>query len=194
MLGKFDKVSSNYDNLVQLLPNAGQEITVIAKKIGQFNLCGKTEISARAIAADFYMATQLGNIQSNLQINDIDNIDNAQYKGNIILEEFNIGAFLNRKDVGKVTLNVDVDGKGFIQKNLNTTFSGDIYKVYYNGYNYTKIIVDGNFKNPVFKGKVFVNDPNLFMDFDGLVNLGKRHRLPVQYQDRLRQPAQAQLY
>ncbi len=175
MLGKFDKVSSNYDNLVQLLPNVlGKKLPSSLKKIGQFNLRGKTEISARAIAADFYMATQLGNIQSNLQINDIDNIDNAQYKGNIILEEFNIGAFLNRKDVGKVTLNVDVDGKGFIQKNLNTTFSGDIYKVYYNGYNYTKIIVDGNFKNPVFKGKVFVNDPNLFMDFDGLVNLGKK--------------------
>jgi hypothetical protein len=175
MLGKFDKVSSNYDNLVKLLPNVlGKKLPSSLKKIGQFTLRGKTEISAKKIAADFYMATQLGNIQSNLVINELDNIDNAQYKGNIILEEFNIGAFLNRKDVGKVTLNVDVDGKGFIQKNLNTSFSGDIYKVHYNGYTYTKIIVDGNFKNPVFKGKVFINDPNLFMDFDGLVNLSKK--------------------
>lgn len=175
MSGKFEKVSSNYKNLVELLPNVlGKKLPTSIKKLGQFNLRGKAEISAKSIAADFYMATQLGNIQSKLEINDIDNIDNAQYKGNIILEEFNIGAFLNRKDVGKVTLNVDVDGKGFIQKNLNTTFSGDIYKVHYNGYTYTKIIIDGNFKNPIFKGKVFVNDPNLFMDFDGLVNLGKK--------------------
>jgi hypothetical protein len=44
----------------------------------------------------------------------------------------------------------------------------------YNGYTYTKVIVDGNFKNPVFKGKVFINDPNLFLDFNGSVNLGKK--------------------
>jgi hypothetical protein len=37
-------------------------------------------------------------------------------KANIILEEFNIGAFLGRKDVEKVTLNIDVDGQGFVQK------------------------------------------------------------------------------
>jgi len=175
MKGNFDKVSSNYENLVRLLPNVlGKKLPSSLKKIGQFDLHGKTEITQKRIAADFYMATALGNIQSDLVMTDIDNIDNAFYKGNIILEEFNIGSFLNRKDLGKVTLNIDVDGKGFVQKNLNTTFSGDIYKINYNGYTYTKIIVDGNFKNPVFQGKLYVNDPNLFMDFDGMVNLSKK--------------------
>jgi len=120
------------------------------------------------------MTTALGNIQSNLVMTNIDNIDNASYKGNIILEEFNIGNFLGKRDLQKVTLNLDVKGKGFTQKNLNTAFSGDIYKIKYNGYNYTKIIVNGNFKDPIFKGKVAINDPNLFLDFDGLVNLGKK--------------------
>ena len=175
MSGKFDKLSSNYQNLVTLLPNVlGKKLPTSLRKIGQFNMHGKTEISATAIAADFYMSTAIGNIQSDLEIKNIDDIDNAVYKGNIILEEFDIGSFLNKKDLGKVTLNVDVDGKGFVQKNLNTSFTGDIYKIRYNGYTYTKILVDGNFKNPIFKGKLNINDPNLFMDFDGLVNLGKK--------------------
>jgi len=175
MNGKFEKVSSSYENLVSLLPNVlGKKLPTSLKKIGQFNLRGKTEISSDAISADFYMSTALGNIQSNLVISNISDIDNAMYFGNIILEEFNIGSFLNRKDLGKVTLNVDVDGKGFVQKNLDTKFSGDIYKIRYNDYTYTKIIVDGKFKDPVFKGKLYVNDPNLFMDFEGLVNLGKK--------------------
>lgn len=175
MKGNFDKVSSNYENLVDLLPNIlGKKLPTSLKKLGQFNLSGKTEITTTSIDADFYMSTALGNIQSNLLMTNIDNIDNATYKGNIILEEFNIGSFLNKKDLKKVTLNLDVDGKGFKQKNLNTTFSGDIYKLDYNGYTYTKVIVDGNFKDPIFKGKVFINDPNLFMDFDGMVNLGQK--------------------
>ena len=175
MKGDFTKVASNYDNLVKLLPNVlGTKLPSSLRKIGQFNLRGKSEITTQTIVADFYMTTALGNIQSNLSMSNIDHIDNATYKGNIILEEFNIGAFLGRKDVEKVTLNIDVDGQGFVQKNLNTTFSGDVYKLKYNGYTYTKVIVDGNFKNPVFKGKVFINDPNLFLDFNGLVNLGKK--------------------
>ncbi len=175
MNGDFKKVSSNYDNLIRLLPNVlGTKLPTSLKKIGQFELRGKAEITVKTIIADFYMSTALGNIQSKLSMSNIDNIDNAQYKGNIILEEFNVGAFLGRKDVEKVTLNIDVDGKGFKQKYLNTTFSGDIYQLKYNGYNYTKVIVDGNFTNPVFKGKLFINDPNLFLDFNGAISLGKK--------------------
>ncbi|WP_366869728.1 translocation/assembly module TamB domain-containing protein [Flavobacterium sp.] len=175
MNGTFKKVSSNYDNLVKLLPNVlGTKLPTSLKKIGQFDIRGKAEITVKSIVADFYMTTALGNIQSKLDMSNIDHIDDAQYKGNIILEEFNVGAFLGRKDVEKVTMNIDVDGKGFKQKNLNTIFSGDVYKLKYNGYTYTKVIVDGKFKNPVFEGKVFINDPNLFLDFNGLINLGKK--------------------
>ncbi|WP_309642129.1 translocation/assembly module TamB domain-containing protein [Flavobacterium sp.] len=175
MNGNFKKVASNYDNLVKLLPSVlGTKLPTSLKKIGQFEIRGKAQVTVKTIIADFYMTTALGNIQSNLKMSNIDHIDDAQYKGNIILEEFNVGAFLGRKDVEKVSLNIDVDGKGFKQKNLNTTFSGDVYKLKYNGYTYSKVIVDGNFKNPVFKGKVFINDPNLFLDFNGSVNLSKK--------------------
>lgn len=175
MNGNFNKVSSSYDDLIALLPNIlGKKLPTSLKKIGKFNLRGKSEITATSIAANFYMSTALGNIQSDIKMTNIDNIDNASYSGNIIMENFNIGSFLNKNDLGKVSLNLDIDGKGFVQKNLNTAFSGDIYKLQYNGYNYTKIIVDGKFKNPIFKGRLTVNDPNLFMDFDGLMNLGQK--------------------
>lgn len=176
MKANFNKVASSYDDLVSLLPNIlGKKLPTSLKKIGKFNLRGNTKITTTLIIADFYMSTAIGNIQSNLKMTNIDSIDNASYSGNIIMENFNIGSFLNKKDLGKVSLNLDIDGKGFVLKNLNTAFSGDIYKIQYKGYNYTKIIVDGNFTNPIFKGKVFINDPNLFMDFDGLVNLSNTY-------------------
>lgn len=175
MKGNFDKVSSNYKNLTLLLPNIlGKKLPSSLGKLGQFSLRGKTEITTKSIDADFYMATALGNIQSKLIMTNINDIDNASYSGNIILEQFKIGTLFSNKDLGMVTLNLDVDGKGFKLKNLNTSFSGDVYKINFKGYNYTNIVVDGNFKNPIFKGKVYINDPNLFMDFDGLVNLEKK--------------------
>jgi hypothetical protein len=175
MKGDFDKISSNYDNLIALLPNVlGKNLPSSLKKIGQFNFFGKTEITKKTIVADFFMNTALGIVESDLSISNINTIDKAAYEGNIILDNFDIGTFLNRKDLGKVSLNLDVDGTGFTQKYLNTTFAGDVFKVSYNGYTYSKIIVDGSFKQPIFKGKLYINDPNLFMDFDGLVDLSKK--------------------
>lgn len=175
MKGDFKKVASTYQNLIQLLPNVlGTKLPSSLKKLGRFDIRGDAEITTKTIVTDFYMSTALGNIQADLNMSNIDNIDNANYKGNVILEEFNIGSFIGDKQLGKVTLNIDVDGKGFKQKNINTTFSGDIYKLRYNNYTYTKVIVDGTFKNPIFIGKVYINDPNLFLDFKGLVNLSKK--------------------
>ena len=175
MKGNFNRLTSNYKDLVKILPNLlGKSLPSTLDKLGQFELRGKTEITTSSIGADFYMTTSLGNLQSNLKMTNIDNIDNASYKGNLILEHFKIGKFLGKKDLDFVTLNFDIDGKGFKIKNLNTSLSGDIYKINYKGYNYSNIVVKGNFKSPVFRGKLNVNDPNLFMDFDGLVDLEKK--------------------
>ena len=123
MKGDFNKITSNYSDLTKLLPNIlGKKLPTSLQKFGQFTFVGNTELSQKYINANFVMNTALGIIESDLQMTDIDAIDNAKYKGNVILDGFNIGALLNRKDIGKVSLNLSIDGKGFTQKLLNTTF------------------------------------------------------------------------
>lgn len=175
MKGNFSKVNSNYDNLIGLLPNIlGKSLPSSLKKIGQFNLKGSTELTTSAIDAKFFMATALGNVESDLQMTNIDNIDNANYSGKIIFDNFDLGKFLGKKNLEKVSLNLNVKGKGFVEKYLNTTVTGTVSKIRFYNYTYTRIKIDGNFKSPFFKGKVNINDPNLFMDFDGLVDLSQK--------------------
>lgn len=178
MKGSFDKVSSSYENLTELLPNVlGKKLPSSLKKLGKFTLIGDAEITTKTIDADFLLTTILGNVKSKLVMTNLDNIDKASYNGRIALDNFDVGSFLNRKDVGKVTLDVDVDGKGFTEKYLDTKFSGEINSVRYNGYTYKNIIADGSFKKPIFKGNVNVNDPNLFLDFNGTVDLSKSENI-----------------
>ncbi|HWR93854.1 MAG TPA: translocation/assembly module TamB domain-containing protein [Flavobacterium sp.] len=175
MNGNFKNVSSDYEKLTKLLPNVlGKTLPTSLSKLGKFKLQGKTIVTTNDIDADVLLQTEIGAIKSKLKMSNFKNIDNANYKGNVILSDFNVGYFLDKKDLGKVSLNLDIDGKGFKQKYLNTSFVGDISKLNFKGYNYTKIIVDGSYINPIFKGKVFINDPNLFLDFDGIANLGKK--------------------
>ena len=178
MKGSFDKISSSYDNLTALLPNVlGKKLPSSLKKLGKFNLVGDAEITTKSIDADFTLNTKLGTIVSNLVMTNIDNIDNATYSGNIVLDNFNLGSLLNRSDLGITNLDLDVDGKGFTEKYLDTKFSGEVKSITYNGYNYKNILADGSFKKPIFKGKININDPNLFFDFDGIVDLSKRENI-----------------
>ncbi len=173
--GDFKNLSSDYQSLVGLLPNIlGKRLPTSMKKLGKFNLRGKAEVTAKALAADFYMSTALGNVQSDLKISNINNIDRASYTGYVIMEQFDLGRFMGRADLGKVSLNVDIDGEGFDERYLNTTLTGDVYRIWYNGYGFTNIQIDGKFRKPIFEGSLIVNDPNLFMDFDGSVNLAKK--------------------
>ncbi len=178
MKGSFEKVTSTYDNLTALLPNVlGKKLPSSLKKLGQFNLKGDAEITTKNIDADFRLVTKLGTITSKLKMTTIDTIDNATYLGTIILDNFDVGSFLNKKEIGKVSMDVHVDGKGFVEKYLDTKFSGEVKSITYNGYTYKNILTDGSFKKPIFKGKINVNDPNLFFDFDGIVDLSKNENI-----------------
>ncbi|SDY71966.1 Family of unknown function [Flavobacterium aquidurense] len=175
MDGKFDKLVSSYDNMVALLPVVlGKKLPKELKRIGKFTIVGKAKVSTVALEANFKMVTDIGGGKVDLHLNNMDFIDKASYSGNIVLENFDVGALLNRKDIGRTTLNLDVDGVGFTEKYLNTIIKGDITKLDYNKYTYNNIVVNGNFKLPYYKGQISINDPNLSLTFDGLVDLSKR--------------------
>ncbi len=174
MTGNFGQLSSNYNEIVQLLPNVlGKTLPISIKKLGQFDFKGDVKWSQTTLDTDFFLKTVIGNVKSKLKMNHIDQIENASYLGNIILDKFKLGTFLDQKNIDEVSLDFDVDGKGFSKKSLNTKASGRISKLLYNHYWYSNIVVNGNFKSPIFNGKVNINDPNLFMDFDGLVDFSK---------------------
>lgn len=175
MKGKFSKISSTYNDLDKILPRVlGDNLPTAFKKFGRFTLSGETEVTMKTVKANVLLNTALGNVQSNLNMTNIDNIDNATYKGNVKLNNFNLGKFLSRDDLGIVNLDLDVDGKGFKEKYLDTKLKGKVRSVYYNKYNYQNIVVDGTMKKAVFNGSISTNDPNLIMDFDGNLDLSKK--------------------
>lgn len=177
MIGDFTKISSTYNNLSAILPKVlGDNLPSAFKKFGVFTIAGTTEVTLRTIKANVLLKTALGNVKSNLSMTNINNIDNATYKGNIKLDKFNLGKFLNRTEVGIVNLDLDVDGKGFKQKFLNTKIKGSIKSIYFNKYNYQNILVDGNMNKSIFKGNIAANDPNLQMKFDGTLDISNKEK------------------
>ncbi len=175
MNGKFDQLNSNYEDLVGILPNVlGKKLPVVIKKFGNVSLVGNTQVTTTSIRANLAANTALGAVKSKFIINNMDQSDKAAYTGYVVLSDFNIGNLLENKDLSKISLNIDVDGHGFSEKYLDTSVKGMVSSIAYNGYNYKNVAVNGNFKLPIYKGSIIVNDPNLKMNFDGLVDLSKK--------------------
>lgn len=174
MNGNFDRITSNYGNLREIMPRIlGKSLPAVLEKFGRVDMVGDVMLTKRDLHADLYIMSELGEAVTNLSVKDFNTPDAATYIGTVNLTDFNLGSFVNEKSLGRVTLNLEVDGRGFNQKSLNTSVKGEIAALYFNKYTYRDITVDGRMKWPYFKGIVNSNDPNLMMSFDGLVDVGK---------------------
>ncbi|WP_245577784.1 translocation/assembly module TamB domain-containing protein [Gelidibacter mesophilus] len=170
----FSNLSSNYYDLKSLMPNVlGASIPSIFSKLGGFTLYGKSKITSTDIVADLKINTALGHIESNLNLLRFNDIDNASYKGNIIIENFDIGVVLNDPKVGETTFDMEVDGKGFTLENLKTNIQGHVLSLNYNNYSYENIDISGQLGNKIFNGVLVSNDENLKFKFNGLADLSK---------------------
>nr|WP_299345320.1 translocation/assembly module TamB domain-containing protein [Allomuricauda sp.] len=167
-------ITTNYYQLRALLPNIlGKNIPSSLQKLGQFTVRGDAEITETSLDVKVNLNTALGNSYTNLQMTNIETIDDASYIGFISLIDFDLGEFVNNEQLGTTTLDVNVEGKGFISEFLNTEVIGEVYKLQFNGYEYQGIRVSGIFKEELFDGSLVSTDENFKFDFEGLANFSE---------------------
>lgn len=167
------RVSSSYFQLRSVLPRIlGRNIPSSIRHLGGFTIRGFAEVTESSVDAQIDLSTAIGNATTDLQMTNINNADNASYRGLISFNEFDIGTFLEDANFGKTTLNLDVEGRGFTGEFLNTKATGEVSKLEYGGYQYQAIKVSGIIKDQLFDGSLICNDPNFRFDFKGLADFG----------------------
>ncbi|MEE9407936.1 MAG: translocation/assembly module TamB domain-containing protein [Polaribacter sp.] len=170
--GYLKNLTATYRELKSILPNVlGKTLPTEFEKFGQFKIQGKVRVTPEQMNATLDLQSQIGGIISDLQISNIDDIDYANYSGEINLNEFDIGAFFNDPLFGKVSLKGDVNGAGFKLANINTSFIGNISELYFNDYTYKEITANGQYQNNKFDGDLAIDDVNFKMKFNGLADL-----------------------
>ncbi len=116
---------------------------------------------------NFY--TSLGSISTDLAMKMQNN--QTTYKGNLKTYQFQLGKFFDLENqFGDISMDVDVDGKGFELKDLEAKLKGNISQVVFKKYDYHNVQVEGLFSEYIFKGLLNVNDENIDFDFNGLVD------------------------
>lgn len=128
------------------------------------------------------LETGLGHVHSEYGIHFIQNEkdklyyynggDGHEHAKDLIVENVDLQALSGNSLLGVIDGYIDIDGKGFTEKELNVNFNGHLNKVGLNGYSYSNIDVRaGNFSRNVFTGIIDVQDDNLALLYNGKVDL-----------------------
>ncbi|WP_073182086.1 translocation/assembly module TamB domain-containing protein [Flagellimonas flava] len=173
MRADMKRVTSSYYQLRSILPNIlGKNIPSSFQKLGQFTIRGDAEVTETSLDVQMNLDTAIGSSYSDLQMTNIQAIDDASYIGFISLIDFDLGNFTDQEEFGLTSLDVNVEGKGFIAEYLNTEVIGEVYKLEYNGYEYNNLRVSGILKEQLFDGSLVSNDENVKFSFKGLADFG----------------------
>lgn len=164
-------ISTSYFQLRGLMPNLlGKTLPSIFEKFGEFTIRGQATVTENTITSKVNINTAIGSSYSDLELSNIQNIDNARYKGFFSLIDFDLGYFVDSKDLGKATLDFNVEGQGFIKETLNTEVIGDVYSIDFNNYKYNNLKVSGILKDQLFDGLLVSKDENINFSFKGLAD------------------------
>ena len=164
-------ISTNYYDLRRFMPRIlGDVVPAELKDLKGFNLIGNTSIIGDELSTMSNLRSGIGQAKIALKMGNINNIAYAYYKGNVVLTNFDIGKIAKTSSIGKMSGNLNFDGRGFDKNTVNTEVFGKISSFYLEGYNYKNIVVSGNLKNPLFNGELSIDDPNLKLKFKGLID------------------------
>lgn len=120
--------------------------------------------------ADGVLTTDIGTVIGALHMRQDSVNKEAYYKGTFQTRAFNIGRFLSVKDMGSITSLLTIEGKGLRKDNADAMINGSMQSLYYKKYTYKNTTLNGELRKGFFSGAVQVNEPNLRMNFNGLVD------------------------
>ncbi len=167
-------ISSNYFDLRRLMPQMlGTQLPEQLRTFGNFTIRGDTELFGDLLVTDTNITTAVGNAVATFEMGNIHDFSNAFYRGEAVLTKFDLGKISGSTSLGNVDADISFDGRGFTAKTVNTRLKGTINSINFEGYTYKNIAVSGDLKDPIFDGKLSIDDPNLKLDFSGLIDISK---------------------
>lgn len=167
-------ITTSYYDLRRFMPRLiGKNLPKQLKSLGNFQFIGNTQITTSTLNSKSNLKSTIGNALVDIEVGSINDYEKANYKGKIKVDNFNLGKLTETRSLENITADLTIKGSGFSQKSVNTSINGTVSSFDFEGYSYKNIIISGNLKDPVFNGDLSIDDPNVKLDFKGIVDVSK---------------------
>jgi hypothetical protein len=158
-----NELRTSYGELAAIIPSLRKVTSPNLRALGNIHFTGNFTGFFKDFVTAGTLRTELGELVTDLHMQFPDN-SISFYSGKIATNNFQLGRFIGNNEVGNISFNGKVVGKGFSANNVDVTLDGNIRQIGFKNYNYQNIIANGNFRNKIFKGVVSIDDPNVKID------------------------------
>jgi len=169
---KMNHLLTTRDDIVSIhLPgNNKLELPEFLKSLKEINYQGNFTGFFDDFVAHGKLSTNLGTVFTDLMFTP-DTSNTISISGRVSTENFQIGKMLNSELIRDITMDMAITGTYSKSNPLIANLNGDITKLTFKEYPYQNIHIDGILSNKRFDGKINVDDPNLIMEFQGLIDM-----------------------
>src|SRR5688572_7639845 len=134
----------------------------------EFDVRGTLSGTINNLTADLNIASSEGGVAVNGRFTQLTRPAAATYAARVSTKSLNLGNILRNDQLGNVSANLTVSGKGFTPSSLDTRFRGSVHALQFNGYVYRNMNLDGNIRQSSYTIRTDINDPNI--DLNGTVS------------------------
>ena len=113
--------------------------------------------------------TNLGIVKSDLNMK-LPPGQEPVYSGTISTDYFRLGEFIGDGNIGAVSLNSSVKGRGFKEQSRQTEIDGKIHFIDYKGYRYDNLSINGKLDKKKFEGIASIKDEETELTLNGLID------------------------
>lgn len=164
-------ISTNFYDLRRFMPEVfGNSLPEEMKNLRNFSLRGNSSLIGDELITKGSLSSDIGNASLDVTIGNLEDIVNAYYRGKVEFRDFHLGKMSDVASLGRITGDLTINGRGMDKNTIDAEVDGLISKLEFEGYPYRQIELVGLFKKPFFNGGFSINDPNLQMEFSGLID------------------------
>ncbi|MFM7078432.1 MAG: hypothetical protein ACKOYC_01435, partial [Bacteroidota bacterium] len=172
-----NNASTDYNDLATLpstpyIEGKKIQLPVELARFGKMEVSGKFNGFLKDFVAYANFKSNAGFLSTDVNLKIGDDAKSAQYSGHLNASGLDLGLITgNRELLGKTSFKINLEGSGLDKYHLDAKLSGDFSSINVLGYTYTGLTVNGRFRDRNFDGGFIIEDPNLEMDFNGLIDL-----------------------
>ena len=171
---KANEFRTTYRDAVTIIPAIRKITQPDLRNIEYLQFTGSFTGFIRDFVTFGTIRTNLGSIKSDLNMK-LPSRQSPVYSGTISTDNFNLGKFLDDPQLGLISMEGVVKGRGFGPTDRHAEVKGNIRFVDFRDYRYHNIVIEhGKLDKEQFDGSMSINDENAEMSLKGLIDFNKK--------------------
>lgn len=167
---KSNDFRTTYADAVSFVPQLRQITEPDLRQLGYLKFRGYFTGLLNDFITSGVIQTGLGTITADMNLK-MPATGTSSYYGTLAASGFELGKLLQQKNLGQLSFNGKINGRGFSLKDLQANLVGQVQRIGFNDYIYSNIDVNGQFSKKTFNGEAGINDSNLVAGLVGLIDL-----------------------